>query len=146
MSIDYEKFTLSLKQLELQFENYRNAAQRSGLTKLDIDGIGESVIHRFETCYDCLWKILKRYLIEELGLADLSNSPKPILRLAAENKLLSSPLEQWLKYADARTSTAHDYSQKKAHACLLLMADFIDDAIGLYQTMTQQKWVHTART
>jgi hypothetical protein len=83
---------------------------------------------------------LRRYLIEEIGLADAPNSPKPILKLAGQNDLFAATVEQWLKYADARVSTAHDYSGEKAGECLAIMSDFIDDAIGLYQTMSGQTW------
>ena len=136
--IDYDNFRLSLKRLEEQHENYRNLDV--ALPELMREGIAESVIQRFETCYDCLWKVLKRYLTEGLGLAETPNSPKPIFRLAHENALLTSPPEQWLQYADARTDTAHDYDAKKARACLEQIPAFIDDAIGLYQTMTGETW------
>ena len=136
--IDYDKFRLSLKRLEEQHENYQE--QDDTLPDLTREAIAESVIQRFETCYDCLWKVLKRYLIEELGLADIPNSPKPVFRLADENNLFASSLEQWLQYADARIGTSHDYDSKKAEACLMLMPDFIDDAIGLYQTMSGTTW------
>ncbi len=136
--IDYSKFQLSLKRLEEQYENYRNID--SDLPELTRDGIKESVIQRFETCYDCLWKVLKRYLNEVMGIADPPNSPKPIFRLAHENKMISSSLERWLHYADARIGTSHDYDGKKAAACVELMPEFIDDAIGLYQTMTAKTW------
>jgi nucleotidyltransferase substrate binding protein (TIGR01987 family) len=138
--IDYDKLQKSLKHLQLQFENFKNAQSRAELTEIDREAIAESVIQRFETCYDTLWKVLKRYLSEEIGLADTPNSPKPILKLAGQNDLLPSTVEQWLKYADARTNTAHDYSGEKAEECLAIMADFIDDAIGLYQTMSGQTW------
>ena len=138
--IDYDKLNKSLKHLELQFANYQRAEGRPELTELDREGIAESVIQRFETCYDTLWKDLKRHLIEELGLADVPNSPKPILKLAGQNNLLAASVEQWLKYADARTSTAHDYSGEKAAEVLLIVGDFIADAIGLYQTMTGIPW------
>ena len=136
--IDYDKFQMSLERLEEQYENYREPDD--SLPELTREAIGESVIQRFETCYDCLWKVLKRYLIEELGLADVPNSPKPVFKLASENKLFASPLEEWLRYADARVDTAHDYSGEKAQACLEIMGDFIDDAIGLYQTMSGETW------
>ena len=136
--IDYDKFTLSLERLEEQHENWRRG--NPALSALDREGIAESVIQRFETCYDCLWKVLKRYLTEGLGLAETPNSPKPIFRMAYENDLFASPLEQWLRYAQARTDTTHDYDGEKAKACLELMPDFIDDAIGLYQTMTGTTW------
>ncbi len=136
--IDYDKFRLSLKRLEEQHENWRRG--NPALSALEREGISESVIHRFETCYDCLWKVLKRYLTEVLGLADTPNGPKPMFRIAHENDLFDSPLEQWLRYAQARIHTAHDYDGEKAKACLELMPDFIDDAIGLYQTMTGTTW------
>lgn len=134
--IDYSKLKKSLKHLETQYENHIASQYRSELSDLD----KESTIQRFETGYDTLWKTLKRYLIEELGIPEVPNSPKPILRLAFDNQLFASPMEQWLRYADARIDTAHDYDGDKAAQCLALMKDFIDDAIGLYQTMTGSTW------
>ena len=53
--IDYSKFRSSLKRLEEQHGNYRQG--NPALSDLDREGIAESVIQRFETCYDCLWKV-----------------------------------------------------------------------------------------
>jgi nucleotidyltransferase substrate binding protein (TIGR01987 family) len=136
--IDYEKFQKALKHLELQNNNLQNLDD--SLEKLLQEAVAESVIQRFETCYDCLWKVLKRYLDEELGLPELPSSPKPLLRIAAENSLFRAPIEDWLAYADARTATAHDYSEEKLQAVLALMPAFVEDAIGLYQTMTGSTW------
>ncbi len=136
--IDYGRFRLSLKRLEQQNENYRQG--NPTLSDLDREAIAESVIRRFKTCYDCLWKVLKRYLIEALGLPDTPNSPKPVFRLAHENDLLAAPVEQGLRHAEARIDTSHDYDGEKAKACLVLVPNFIDDAIGLYQTMSGRPW------
>ena len=136
--LDYEKFRMSLKRLEEQHENYRQL--NASLPELTREAIAESVIQRFETCYDCLWKVLTRYLIEELGLAETPNSPKPLFKLADENELFDVPLEHWLVYADRRVGTTHDYSGEKAQACLDVMENFIDDAIGLYQTLSGETW------
>ena len=136
--IDYGKFKLSFLRLEQQHDNWRH--ENPALSELDREGIAESVIQRYETCYDCLWNVLKRYLTEEFGLPDIPNSLKPVFRLANENGLFASPLEQWLQYADARNDTSHDYDGEKARACLKLMPDFIDDAIGIYQTMSEETW------
>ena len=136
--IEYNKFRQSLKHLELQFNNYDTLD--STFPVLIKEAVSESVIQRFETCYDCMWKVLKRYLFEELGIPEVPNSPKPILRLANENRLFSSPIERWLAYADARTATSHYYSGEKAKAALKLMENYIDDAIALYQTMSNTSW------
>ena len=58
--IDYDKFQLSLKRLEEQHDNYQQ--HDPSLSDLNREAIAESVIQRFETCYDCLWKVLKRIL------------------------------------------------------------------------------------
>ncbi len=136
--IDYDKFRLSLKRLEEQHGHYR--AWDASLPEWTHEAVAESTIQRFETCYDCLWKVLKRYLMEELGLANVPNSPKPVFRLAAENDLLAAKIQQWLRYANARIDTSHDYDGKKATDCLTLVPDFIDDAIDLYQTLTGETW------
>ncbi len=136
--IDYSKFRSSLKRLEEQHGNYRQ--MNPALSALDHEGIAESVIRRFETCYDCLWKVLKRYLTEALGIPDTPNSPKPVFRLAHANHLLAAPVEQWFRYADARIHASHNYNGEKAKACLVLVPDFIDDAIGLNQAMSGTPW------
>jgi len=136
--IEYDKFKKSLKNLALQYENYRTL--NPDLPELMQEAVGESVIQRFEICFDTLWKVLKLYLEEEIGLPDVPKGPKPLIRTANENDLFSSDVEQWMKYLEARNSTSHDYSGEKAQICLALMGDFIDDAIGLYQTMSGETW------
>lgn len=132
--IDYGKLRLSLKRLEEQFANYRNAEIRR--FRLDREAVAESVIRRFRACYDCLWKVLRRYLIDRIALADVPNSPKPIFRLANQNSLFRSPIDQWLMYAQKRIDINHDHDGGKANACLDVVADFIDDAVDLYDTMS----------
>lgn len=136
--IDYDKFKSSLKHLELQFENHLTLDPNTA--DLLKEAVRESVLQRFETCFDTSWKVLKRYLTEEMGLPDLPNSPKPILRIANENHLLASSIEQWFGYLNARNGTAHDYSEDKATAALNVVECFIDDAVGLYQTMSGKTW------
>ena len=136
--IEYDIFQKALKQLELQYENYKVIGTE--LPELMQEAVAESVIKRFETCYDFMWKVLKRYLVEGLCIPEVPNSPKPIIRMANENNLFVSSLEQWLSYADARIHTSQDYNGEKSEDALLLMSDFIADAIGLYQTMSGNTW------
>lgn len=138
--MDYNKFQKSLKHLELQFENFQGAGKRDYLTELDKEALAESVIQRFETCYDSLWKTLRRHMSEIMGLPELPNSPKPVFRIAHENNLLPIPIEDWLRYSDARVDTSHDYSGEKAQQCIALMPDFIANSTRLYQALTGKNW------
>jgi nucleotidyltransferase substrate binding protein (TIGR01987 family) len=133
--IDYEKLEKALQHLQRQYANLRTVASRPELTDTDREAIAESVVHRFETVYDTLWKTLKRYLSEVLGLPEIPNSPKPIFKLAAQNGLID-PVERWLAYADARVATAHDYSGSKAEAARALVHDFLSDANALLKKMS----------
>ena len=137
--ISYEKFQNSLKRLEEQHRNYLNTDGLS-LDPITREAVAESVIHRFETCYDCLWKVLRRYLTEELGIPNAPASPKPLFRLAYENNLLPRPIERWLDYANSRIDASHDCDREKAGRCLGIVSDFIDDAAGLYQKMSGETW------
>ncbi len=137
--IEYDKFRSSLKRLQEQYVNYRGT-DNLRLDSIMREAVAESVIHRFEICYDCLWKVLRRYLTEELGVANAPNSPKPVFRLAFENNILSSPIEKWIDYANSRINTSHDYDEGKARRCLGIVSDFIDDAVDIYETMSRKSW------
>ncbi len=122
---DYSMLRVAILHLNAQWENYATCDSRPELSPLDRDAIRESVIQRFEVAYDVLWKAIKRYMQYTLGLPDIPNSPKPILRLAHENGILSDDITFWLNVADARVATSHDYSPTKADACIELLPTFL---------------------
>ena len=138
--IDYSKLKKSLLHLELQYANYLDSKNQTNLSVLNKEAIVESCIQRFEICYDCTWKLVKRYLIEALGVPEVPNSPKPVFRLANENKLLAGAIEAWLEYADTRTNTAHDYDGDKAQQCIARLEGFLKDAHALYTVMAAEVW------
>jgi len=136
--VKFDELRRSLKALEGQHRNRQELG--SSPPELVQEALAESVIRRFEVCYDCLWKVLRLYLIHELGLVKVRNSPKATIRTANEQELLASPAELWIGYADARIATSHDYDVDKAKDCLKVIPCFIDDVIDLYQRMTGTTW------
>jgi len=142
--VDYDKLKKSLVHLEKQYANYLSINKRENLSVLDKEGISESVVQRFETCYDTLWKHLKKYLEIESGLPDVPNSPKPVLRLAYENHIIDN-IEKWLDYANVRVGTAHDYSEDKLNEALDKTGSFIKDAILLYESISKETWISDER-
>ena len=135
---EYRNLQKSLKNLETQNENRKNLPSEQ--PQYVREALDESVIQRFEVCYDTLLKSLRRYLIDEVRLPSFPPSPRPIFRLAGESEVLDSPVEHWMEYVNLRIGTAHDYSSEKAAAVLERVDDFIADAIGLYQIMTGEVW------
>ncbi len=137
--IEYDKLKKSFIHLEKQYNNYLSMNGRNNLSQLDREGISESVVQRFETCYDTLWKHLKKYLENETGLPDVPNSPKPVLRVAFENHIIED-IEKWIEYANARVGTAHDYSEQKFKEALDKTGDFLKDVISVYCKMKNEEW------
>ena len=138
MAIDYSNFRMSLKNLETQHGHLLNLSP--DYPPFVHEGMAESVIQRFETCYDTLWKALRRHLVEALGLPEIPNSPRPVFRIADENGLLAGGGAQWELYVQTRIDTTHDYDREKAAKAIALMPDFIADAIRLHSTLTGELW------
>jgi hypothetical protein len=92
VAVDYSLFQRSLKSLEVQYDHLLNLSPE--YPPFVHEGMAESVSQRFETCYDMLWKVLRRHLINSLGLPDVPNSPRPIIRIADQNNLLAAGGEQ----------------------------------------------------
>ena len=138
MTIDYSNLRLSLKHLETQHENLRQLSP--DYPPFVHEAMAESVIQRFETCYDSLWKVLRRHLIEVLGIVDVPNGPMPIFRAADENHLLAAGGERWAFYVRTRIDTTHDYDGEKAARALTVIPEFVRDTVDLYTAMTGEPW------
>ena len=140
--LDYGNFQKSLKNLEVQ--NQRHKDMDKEWPEWSKEGIAESVIRRFKICHDCLWKILNKHIKETEDVTENLDSPRRVFRRAAQLGLFSSSLDRWFQYTKARMDTTHDYSGEKAQNAIGLMDDFINDAIELYRTMTNETW-HSRR-
>jgi hypothetical protein len=128
---DLDHLRKSIKALSVQYENCKQIGNRPELTTLDREAISESVCRRFKMCYDDIWTCLQTYLGQELGLPDVPNEPKPVLRIAAQNDLLGKSVDPWLEYADSRVGTNGNNLNRVGH--------FIKDADALYRRMSGAK-------
>ena len=135
--VGYSLFKKSLKNLQVRNQYRKGLGQKA--SQQEVESAAESTIQRFEICYDCLWKVIRRHLAEKIGLPKVSTGPKPLARVAFENGLIAD-CDRWIKYINIRNHTVHHYDATKANDCLQLVDGFIDDAINLYQIMTGEKW------
>jgi len=138
--MNYDKLQQSLRHLESRYR-YFKSDEYPELPVPARESVQESVIQRFEVCYDMMWKHIRRHLIDELGLPerDMPNSPKPVFRIAHQNHLLAD-IDAWLKHVQMRIDTSHDYSEEKMRNALRHMGGFIDEAVKVYETMTETTW------
>ena len=128
-----EYLQIPLNSLKRQYENYQKSDDSS--PDLTREAISESVIHRFQLCYDSAVHALEKYVRCVLGKANMKH--QELLRYAAGAHLLSS--DRWLHYRKIRNDMAHEYDCDKAERCLKIMENFIDDAHALYLSMTEEE-------
>ncbi len=80
------------------------------IAKTDLEKAG--TIQYFEFTYELAWKTLRRIL---LSRGKELNSPKPIFREAALEKLIDNP-EAWFEIIQDRNETVHTYNKAVANS------------------------------
>ncbi len=136
--VDYEKLKKSLERLKEQYEFFKsNEETLSGNIK---EGIKESVIKRFDICYDALVKHLKKFMEEQLGIPNVKDFAIGIFRKAKENEVINEDTQKQLNhYRAIRNNSAHDYSEEEAQKTLEIIEDFIADVSEIYQKLREEQ-------
>lgn len=98
---------IDISPLLIAFEQFHQAL---GVAKSDLEKAG--TIQYFEFTYELAWKTLKRVL--SVRGKDL-NSPKPVFRDAALEKLIDDP-EVWFDFTKDRNQTVHTYNKAIANS------------------------------
>ena len=93
---------IDIAPLLMSFDKFHEAVQ---IAKSDLEKAG--TIQYFKFTYELAWKTLKR-ILNSRG-KDL-NSPKPIFREAALEKLIDNP-ELWFDFTKDRNETVHSYNK-----------------------------------
>jgi nucleotidyltransferase substrate binding protein (TIGR01987 family) len=88
------------KKTHVQIQQFEEACQRlaEAIAQPKDEFTRDSVIQRFEFCFEMAWKLLQSVL---LFMGKECASPRQCIRLASQNNLLDSA-EKWLSYQDAR--------------------------------------------
>ena len=97
---------IDIAPLLMAFDLFHEALQ---IAKSDLEKAG--TIQYFEFTYEIAWKTLKRILN---GRGKDLNSPKPIFREAALEKLIDNP-ELWFDFTKDRNETVHTYNKTIAN-------------------------------
>ena len=93
---------IDIAPLLMAFDQFHEALK---IAKSDLEKAG--TIQYFEFTYELAWKTLKRILA---GRGKDLNSPKPVFREAALEKLIGNP-ELWFDFIKDRNDTVHTYNK-----------------------------------
>lgn len=103
-----------IEQLEKAFQNLKIIIdayneEDEGIIK---DGLRDSIIQRFEFCSELSWKLMKKYLDENLMIEQYS--PRGVVKEAYKQKLIDDG-EVWLDILEDRNLTSHTYDENTAN-------------------------------
>lgn len=131
--IDLATLRTALNNLAEQHDHLHQLG--SDTPRLTRDGIAESVIQRFEICYDMAWKVLRRHLHAEMRIPEIPNSPRPVFRIAVENHLMGDGAQRWQDYSSMRIKTTHMYSPEIVGSAIAIMPTFVRDTVDLIERL-----------
>lgn len=80
----------------------------------------DAAIKRFEFTIELSWKTMKKILAKR---GSFINSPKPIIRESAKEKLLDD-VESWFLFLEYRNRTSHTYDETVADELYDKLTDF----------------------
>ncbi len=95
--------SISLQTLIDANQSLKNAISPLPANDRERDG----AIQRFEYTVELAWRLIRKKLLE-LGRADISASPKPIIRQAAAEGWITE-VDSWLAFIEARNLSSHSY-------------------------------------
>ena len=103
-----------IEQLEKAFENLKIIieAYEKEKEKIIKDGLRDSIIQRFEFVTELSWKLMKKYLDENLVLEVYS--PRSVIKESYKQDLIENG-ELWLDILEDRNLTSHTYDENTAN-------------------------------
>ncbi len=99
------------------------------------EAVRAGVIQNFEVAYEQSWKMMERWLKENVGTVYINvHFRRELFRRAAES-LLITDVSRWLNYHAARNRTSHTYDEETAQSVFEEAIEFVHDAKQLLKTL-----------
>lgn len=97
----------------------------------------DSIVQRFEYCYESFWKFLKLHFetIHEIE-TEMVKSPKNVFRMCTHLKICTEAEgEILIKMANARNATSHMYSLTEVYAILPSVPEYYTTMIKIIEKL-----------
>jgi len=138
MPLDLETLKKSYNALKEVFAVSEDQKRMNQFSHFEVIAIRAGVLKHFEMTYELSWKLIARWLNNNVtpGISD-GISRKNLFRLALENRLISD-FDRWDHYHEARNDAVHKYSYERAEMIYELIGDFIHDVHDLILALKAQ--------
>lgn len=135
MTIDLAPLRNAFNALVESQEFYESRLAEGHLAVGEDSSLRAGSIKHFEIAYELSWKMMKRWLNENVG-PDVADgvTRQELFRLSCENRLISD-VDSWITHNKSRNQTAHIYDEVIAVSVYESVAGFIQDARELLSSL-----------
>ena len=99
------------------------------------EAVRAGVIQNFEVVYDQSWKMMERWLEENVGPVYVGVRTRCELFRRAAESLIITDVDRWMEYHEARNRTSHTYDEDTAQSVFEEATEFFHDAKRLLRTL-----------
>ena len=126
--LDFTSLKLAIGALNNAVHSYKVLSKNTSLTINDIETVKSGVIQNFEVAYEQCWKMMKRWIEENVN-PDIVNgvTRRQLFRVSAENRLIVD-VDVWMDFHTSRNLTSHTYSQDNAEITFQAALLFLPEA------------------
>lgn len=118
MGLNYSSLQKAIVALEKGISIYQKKKEQD-VSEDEIEIIKSGIIQNFEVCYEISWKLMKKWLEENIGRTEVDGiSRKELFRIASQNKLIED-IEKWFIFHEARNILAYDYYERKEETFII---------------------------
>ncbi len=99
------------------------------------EALRAGVIQNFEVVYEQSWKMMERWLEENVGTVYVNvRSRRELFRRAAES-LIITDVDRWMEYHESHNLTSHTYDEDTAQSVFEDATEFVHDAKRLLRIL-----------
>ncbi len=134
--LDLSPLALAIKALEKSWAVVSRMESTAQSDSDLLDTLHSGVIQNFEVCYELSWKMIKRWLENNLS-PDIADgiSRRELFRHAHEQRLIDD-VDLWMKFHFGRNQSSHVYSGETSIQVLQIAKEFPKHAQDLYIRIT----------
>ncbi len=132
MNLYFNNLAKSIKALERVIKT----TNRLDASDADLqEAVRAGVIQNFEVVYEQSWKMMERWLEENVGTVYVNvRTRRELFRRAAES-LIITDVDRWMEYHEARNRTSHTYDEDIAQSVFEEAIEFVHDAKRLLRIL-----------
>ena len=103
-----------------------------------IETLRAGVVQNFEVAYEQSWKMIKRWLEQNLGSSYVDGvTRRQLFRLSHENRLIDD-VDLWMTFHHSRNQTSHTYNQTTADEVFTVATQFLPQATDLFSRIEKR--------